>query len=442
MTTSEKNIHQGSHEAPPRHPPDWKGSDFRDEGMLIRELERVFDICHGCRRCLNLCNAFPTLFDLVDESATMELGGVARQDYWNIVDHCYLCDRCDATKCPYIPPHKRNVDFPQLMLRAKAVRFRKRGAGFRDRLLASPDKVGRLATIPVVAQVINAAADSPSIRRKLHLHPDAVLPRCHRTTLRKRRRELVSSAPAATTAADAGVVLFATCYGNFNEPELGDDLVAVFEHNSIPVALAEEERCCGFLRLELGDLDAVEQAREVNIPQLAEWVDRGWNIVVPLPTCVLMFRQWLPLMFPDDALVRKVRNAIFDPFEYLMQHHKEGRLKTGFKRSLGVVLYHLSCRSGGQGTGIETCEILSLVPGTHVEVIACCSGRDGSYGLKSEYHDISMKTGQPVVNTIRQVMPDHFGSHCPKAGRQIESSLANGSKAEHPLTLLRKAYGV
>ncbi len=441
MVCSGKSVCEGSIKTPARRPLDWKNPGFRDEGMLFHELERVFDICYGCRRCLNLCNAFPTLVELVDESTTMELNGVAKQDYWKVVDNCYLCELCYATKCPYIPPHERNVDFPQLMLRAKAFNYSKRGAGFRDRLLASPDRIGRLATIPMVGRMINAAGNSHTLRSVLHLHPDAVLPVYRRDTLRKRRRDLVSS-PFVTKSGDAGVVLFSTCYGNFNEPDLGEDLCAIFEHNATPVALAEKEHCCGMPKLELGDLDAVEKAKEANIPALAGWVDKGWSIVAPLPTCVLMFKQWLPLMFPDDPLVRKVRAAVFDPFEYLVLRKREGRLKTDFKHPLGVVSYHLPCHLRVQNAGMDTSDILSLIPGTHVEVIANCTGHDGSYAVKSEHYNKSMELARPVVDRVRQVIPDHYSSDCPMAGRQIEHGLANGSRVEHPLALLRKAYGI
>ncbi len=441
MTISGKSACAGNCEAPFRLPLNRKDSLFHDEDALFQELERIFDICYGCRRCLNLCNAFPTLVELVDESATMELDSVAKQDYWKIVDNCYLCDLCYATKCPYIPPHEQSVDFPRLMLWAKAFNFSERGASFRDRLLASPGRIGRLATIPLVAQIINAAGNSRSLRSMLHLHPDAPLPACHRDTLRKRRNNLVSSASAAKSV-DTGVVLFSTCFGNCNEPDPGDDLCAILEHNAIPVALPEKEHCCGMPRLELGDLDAVEKAGKENIPLLAEWVDKGWSIVAPLPACVLMFKQWLPLLFPDDPLVQKVRGAVFDPFEYLVQRHEEGRLKTDFKHSLGVVSYHLPCHLRVRNTGMNTRDILSLIPGTHVEVIASCSGRGGSYAIKREHYEVSMELARPVVDRVRQVIPDHYGSDCPMAGRQIENGLANGSRAEHPLTLLRRAYGI
>ena len=439
---------EGSLEAPTRHPLDWQSPGFYDEDALFRELERVFDICHGCRRCFSLCNSFPTLFDLIDNSESMELDGVSKKDYWSVVDNCYLCDMFYMTKCPYVPPHEWNVDFPHLMLRGKAVKFKKGEFSARDKFLTSTDTVGRLAGIPVVVHAVNAVNKNNSARRVmdkvLGVHPDALLPEYHSDTLRKRAARLAGSdLPATPTAATRGrVALFATCYGNYNEPELGEDLIAVFEHNGIPLRLAERERCCGMPKLELGDLASVERAKAANVPVLARLVDQGWDIVAPVPSCVLMFKQELPLMFPGDADVLKVRDAIYDPFEYLMLRHKEGRLRTDFKHSLGKISYHVACHLRVQNLGLKTRDVLQLVPDTQVEPIERCSGHNGSYAVKSEFHDISMKIGRAVVSQVAAAGADHYSSDCPMAGHQIENGLKSGRAPEHPLRLLRKAYGI
>jgi len=439
---------EGSLEAPIRHPLDWRSPEFYDEASLFKELERVYDICHGCRRCFSLCNAFPTLFDLIDESESMELDGVAKQDYWKVVEHCYLCDMCYMTKCPYVPPHPWNVDFPHLMLRAKAVRFRKEGARTRDRLLTNTDLVGRLAGIPVVAQTVNAANKTPALRRVLEkavgIHADATVPEYHSNTLRKRaRRRQAPALEAQPTAATKGrVVLFATCYGNYNAPEIGEDLIKVFEHNGIPVRLTPRERCCGMPKLELGDLETVARLKDENIPVLAALVEEGWDIVAPVPSCVLMFKQELPLMFPDDPAVLKVRDAIFDPFEYLMLRHAEGKLRTDFRKPLGKVSYHVPCHLRVQNLGLKTRDLLALIPDTQIDVIERCSGHDGTYAVKRESHEISMKICRPVVSRVQGAAPDHYSSDCPMAGHQIENGLRDGRKPEHPLSLLRQAYGL
>jgi len=442
-------VTEGSLAAPVRHPIDWQSPDFNDEGKLMSEMERVFDLCHGCRRCVSLCDSFPTLFDLVDESETMEVDGVAKQDYWKVVDQCYLCDLCYMTKCPYVPPHEWNIDFPHLMLRAKAVRFSKKGASTRDRLLTSTDFVGNAAGIPGISIVVNAANRSGPLRKTLEkvggVHHKASIPRYESKPLRKRVSNLATldAAEAKPTARTQGkVALFATCYGNRNDPGVGEDLISVLQHNGVPVTIAEKERCCGMPKLELGDLASVQKAKDENIPHLAKCVDDGWDLVALVPSCVLMFRQELPLLYPDDPEVRKVADAFFDPFEYLMLRHSDGLLNTEFVEPLGSVVYHASCHQRVQNVGPKTRDLLKLIPDTEVTMIERCSGHDGTYGVKAETFDKAMKIGQPVVNAIKKHNPDHYGSDCPIAGNHLANGVGDGSNAEHPISLLRKAYGL
>jgi len=439
---------EGSLEAPTRHPLDWQSEEFYDEAPLFEELERVFDICHGCRRCFNLCNSFPTLFDAVDESDTMEVDGVPKKVYWDIVDHCYLCDMCYMSKCPYVPPHEWNIDFPHLMLRAKAVRFKKEGASTRDKILSATDRVGKLAGIPVVVKAVNATNRSKTGRKLLEatlgVHHKAPIPAYHSKTARKRLARLKGANAADVRPSEntrGKVVLYTTCYGNRNHPAIDEDLVAVFEHNGIPMALAEKESCCGMPKLELGDLEAVAKAKEINIPILAAMVDDGWDIVTPIPSCTLMFKQELPLMFPDDPEVAKVRDAMYDPFEYLMLRHKDGELKTEFTKSLGKVSYQVPCHLRVQNIGLKTRDMLQLVPDTQVEVIERCSGHDGTYAVKKEFHEISKKIARPVVNKVKRAEADHFVSDCPMAAEQIAQEV-DDVDANNPMSLLRSAYGI
>ena len=439
---------EGSLEAPTRHPVDWKSEVFYDEKAALDEMERVFDICHGCRRCVSLCNAFPTLFDLVDESETMEMDGVDRKDYIKVVDQCYLCDLCYMTKCPYVPPHEWNVDFPHLMLRGKSIKYKNGKTGFRDRMLTATDRVGNLAGIPVVSQAVNAVNRNKAARKLLDktlgVHPNAIIPEYHSNTLRKRE----SKRAKPEIKVDAGnltkgkVALFTTCYCNRNEPDVGADLIAVLEHNDIPVQLVNQEVCCGMPKLELGDLDKVEELMKFNIPQLVKVVDEGCDIIAPVPSCVLMFKQELPLLFPDNKDVSKVADAFYDPFEYLMLRHRESKLKTQFKNSLGKIAYHVPCHQRVQNIGLKTRDVLMLVPETTIEVIERCSGHDGTYAVKSEYHDIAAKICRPVVSKVKKFEPDHYVSDCPMAGDQVQQGLNDGSTAESPFSLLRYAYGV
>jgi Fe-S oxidoreductase len=445
---AEENIREGSLEAPTRHSIDWRNPDYYDEASLFNELERIFDICHGCRRCFSLCQSFPTLFDLIDESESMEVTGVDKADYWKVVDHCYLCDMCYMTKCPYVPPHPWNVDFPHLMLRAKAVKFKQGNTLLRDKLITSTDMVGKLAGIPVVSQTVNTVNRNPAMRRLMQktmgIHAAAHLPDFAARTLQQRQgKHMPAAVTVKTTEGTRGkVALFATCYGNYNEPHLGEDIVAVFEHNDIPVTLVQNSRCCGMPKLELGDLETVEQFKNANLPTLVKLVEEGWDIVAPVPSCVFMFKSELPLLFPEDKQLAKLRDAMFDPFEYLLMRHKAGLLRTDFKHSLGSVSQHVPCHLRSQNMGVKSRDVLALVPDTKIKLIERCSGHNGTYEVKTETYETSMKIGKPVFNQVKKAEADHYTSDCPMAGHQIEHGLQDGSKPEHPLTLLRMAYGI
>jgi Fe-S oxidoreductase len=399
---------------------------------------------------VSLCNSFPTLFDLVDNSKTMEVDGVDKKDYWQVVDHCYLCDLCYMTKCPYIPPHEWNLDFPHLMLRAKAVKFKKGETKFRDKVLSSTDLVGKLAGIPVVAGIVNKMNQNPVFRQQLDkvlgVHPQAKIPSYHSDKGRDRvaRYKTLDESKAVAAGRTTGkVAIFATCYGNYNEPHIVEDLRKVFEYNGIPITLLDKEQCCGMPKLELGDLESVAAAKAVNIPAMMQLINEGWDIVGPVPSCVLMFKQELPLMFPDDADVQTVKGKIFDPFEYLMLRHKEGKLNTNFKKPLGKVSYHTACHLRVQNIGYKTRELLELIPDTKLELLERCSGHDGTYAVKSEFHDVSMKICRPIFTKVNQAKPDYYGSDCPMAGHQIENGLDAGMpEPTHPLTMLRIAYGL
>jgi len=455
VNASDTGIREGNLQAPARHPLDWRNPEFTDEAALENELERVFDICHGCRRCFSLCQSFPTLFDAIDAGQTLELDGVDKEVYWEVVDHCYLCDMCFMTKCPYVPPHPWNIDFPHLMLRAKHLQHRKGEHSFRDKLLSNTRGLGSIAGIPVVAEIVNAVNGTKVGRKLLEValgvDAGAPIPKFHSKSGSRRARAIAASVAEvkATDDTRGRVALFVTCYGDRNEPHMPEDLTAVFQHNSIEVKVVGKEKCCGMPKLELGDLDTVEKYKNFNIPQLKRLVDDGYDIVAPIPSCVLMFKQELPLMFPEDADVRLVKEHVFDPFEYLMLRHKAGLLRTDFAQPLGKISYHVPCHLRVQNMGLKTRDLLRLVPGTTVEVIERCSGHNGTYAVKKEFRAASVKIGRPVMNKVQQSGADHYSSDCPMAGHQIESGLtADGAAAggprepEHPMTLVRKAYGI
>jgi Fe-S oxidoreductase len=340
---------EGNLEAPTRHPLDWLSDDFYNEESLNQELERVFDICHGCRRCVSLCASFPTLFDLVDESETMEVDGVAKSDYMKVVDQCYLCDLCYMTKCPYTPPHEWNLDFPHLMLRAKAVKFKKGEVSSRDKFLSDTDGLGKFAGIPIVTQTVNAVNKTKPVRalveNVLGVDKDAWLPEFASTKFRSSAAKSKQHPVKDGKNTPGKVAIYSTCYVNYNEPGIGHDLLAVLEHNEIPYVMVEKEACCGMPKLEQGDLEGVAEKKAINIPQLAKLAKEGYAILTPVPSCTLMYKQELPLMFPDCADTQLVKEAMWDPFEYFVARNRDGLLKTEFNHALGNVSYHIPCHS-------------------------------------------------------------------------------------------------
>jgi Fe-S oxidoreductase len=447
-------MREGNLEAPTRHPIDWKNPEFFDEAAAFKEMERVFDICHGCRRCVSLCQSFPNLFDLVDATADGEVHGVRKEDYWKVVDQCYLCDLCYMTKCPYTPPHAWNLDFPHLMLRAKAIKHKQGGVTARDKLLASTDLHGQFAGIPIVSAVVNTVNATKAMRglldSQLHVHPEAWMPATATQRFRWGRAMNNTSFEVKNGERTPGkVAIYSTCIVNYNEPGIGEDLIKILDHNEIPYEIVEKEQCCGMPKLELGDLEAVERAKNANIPVLARYAREGWAIVTSVPSCTLMFKQELPLMFPDDADTQLVKEAMWDPFEYLVARHKDGLLKTDFKRPLGKVSYHIPCHGRVQNIGKKTEEMLKLIGQTvavKLTTVERCSGHAGTYGVKTPTHPISMKIGKPVFKTMAKDGPDVIGSDCPMAGHHIAQGMQQaGTPAPqvlHPISMVRTAYGI
>ncbi len=442
---------EGNLEPTQRHPLDWMSPDFYNEELTLHEMERVFDACHGCRRCVSLCQAFPTLFDLVDESTTMEVDGVAKKDYAKVADQCYLCDVCFETKCPYVPPHPWNLDFPHLMLRYKAIQF-KHGTEtkFRDTQLSNTVRNGKLASIPVVVQTVNALGKNKTARalteKVLGVHKDAWLPEFASKPLPSNSPKSKNHPVVDGKKSPGKVAIYSTCYVNYNEPGIGLDFMAVLDHNKIPYVLVEKQACCGMPKLELGDLDSVAANKELNIPKLAALAKDGFAIIGLIPSCTLMFKQELPLMFPDCEDTQLVKEAMYDPFEYLELRKKDALLNTDFKQALGSISYHVACHLRVQNIGLKTRDFLQSILDTKVNTIERCSGHAGTYGVKKEFHDNAMKIGKPVFRAVAEQKPDWIASDCQLAGHHIEDGLKGmmdtTDKLAHPITLVRKAYGI
>ncbi len=445
-------MREGSLDAPIRHPIAWRDPDFYDPQKLDAELRRVFDICHGCRRCFNLCDSFPRLFDLVDGSETGELDSVDSAGFKPVVDACTLCDMCFLTKCPYVPPHEFNLDFPHLMLRYRAVEKKQGKVPFADRQLTETDRNGRLAG--PVAPLANWASKQgntvtrPVLERLAGVDRDAHLPPFQGKTLLARARanppELNQDAPAFGRKA----VLYATCFCNYNNPEIGTAALAVLARNGVETEVIYPE-CCGMPQLEHGDLERVaEKARNV-AATLRPWVDNGYDIVGLVPSCTLMMKFEWPLIEPDDDNVKALSAATFDAAEYLADIARKEGLSDGLSPLPGGVTVHIACHARAQNMGQKATEILKLLPDTPVTVIERCSGHGGSWGVKKGNFEVALKVGRPVARQAVEAKSAFLVSECPLARDHILQGMEklNGASAapepvHHPIQLIARAYGL
>ena len=427
---------EGSLEAPVRHPLNWQDEDFYNEQSLNQELERVFDICHGCRRCVSLCKSFPTLFDLVDESETFEVDNVDKADYKKVVDQCYLCDLCYMTKCPYVPPHEWNVDFPHLMLRAKAIQFKKGETKRSHKVLTSPKQVGSVASKPVISSIVNWSNRNKTIRKVteniMGVHADAVVPKYHSKTLTKLFVE-------DNIVSKFKVAIFGTCYGEYNVPKSVIDLVDVLRHNNVEVKLIKNTQCCGMPKMELGDLETVIKYANENITPLKKLVEDDYKLIAPIPSCVLMFKNELPMIISDNEDIKLISKAFFDPFEYLSFLNASGQLDTNFSAIDKEVLYQMACHQRVQNIGSHTKKILGLIPDLDVNIAERCSGHNGTYGVRKETHTYAVTIGKPVAKKITD-NTDLVVSDCVMAGNHIAHIATQNIEAIHPITLVKMAY--
>lgn len=446
-------MREGSLDAPVRHPIKWRDADFYDEAKLDAELRRVFDICHGCRRCFNLCDSFPRLFDLVDESATGELDAVASADFKPVVDACTLCDMCFLTKCPYVPPHEFNLDFPHLMLRYRAAEHRQGKVSFASRQLTETDRNGRLAT--KVSGLANWATrrdntlTRPAMERMARVHRDAHLPRYAGKTLVARAKSDAPRVNAAAPAFGRKAVLYATCFMNYNNPEVGTAFRAVLAHNGVETEVVYPG-CCGMPQLENGDLDRVAASARRIAADLRPWVDKGYDVISLVPSCSLMMKFEWPLIETDDDNVKALSQATFDASEYVVAIARKEGLADGLTPLPGGITIHIACHARAQNMGQKAAELLKLLPETDVKVVERCSGHGGSWGIMKENFEVALKVGRPVARQAKDNETAFVVSECPLARDHIVQGMErlDGSAPErvepvqHPVQLIARAYGL
>jgi glycerol-3-phosphate dehydrogenase subunit C len=443
---------EGSTQAPIRHKLDWRNPDFYDLTQIEHELERVFDICHGCRRCFNLCDSFPRLFDMVDASPSGELDGVPKSDYEKVTEACTLCDMCFMTKCPYVPPHEFNLDFPHLMLRHRAAMNKAQGgAPFVQRQLAELDRNAALAR--PVAGLINWATDEdnsltrPVIEAVSGIDRHAALPQFAARTFTSHAKRHPIAADGLAPAAGRKAVIYATCSVNTLRPETGMAALAVLAKNGVQAEVAYPA-CCGMPYLESGDIAKVaEQAKKIALA-LKPYVEQGYDVIALTASCALMMKFEWPLILPDDADVMALSKATFDIDQYVVDIAKNEGLAPGLQPVEGGVTVHLACHARAQNMGPKGAEMLRLIPETKVQVIERCSGHGGTFGVMKETRPSAMKIGKPVATAAIKQASAHIVSECPLAAIHILELMKAANpeaprpeKPAHPIEIMAKAYG-
>jgi glycerol-3-phosphate dehydrogenase subunit C len=405
--------------------------EYWDESTYEAEARRVFEICHGCRLCATICPAFPLLFDLTD-AVDGEIDKVEKSDWTQVIDLCYQCKLC-YVRCPYTPPHEWMVDFPRLMLRAQALEARRRGVKFQDRVLGDTDLLGRLGGLTApVANLANRMAPGRFVLEKtLGVHRQRLLPSFHTRTFASWFKGRKRQAPAG----ERKVALFYTCYVNYNDPQVGKACVEVLERSGVAVS-CPDQKCCGMPFLDGGDVSRAKEKASFNLRSLREAVEEGCDIVVPGPTCSYTLKQEYPRLLGPDA--EAVASRTYDMCEYLMLLHGQGALNTEFGSSPGKIAYHLPCHLKAQNIGYKSRDVMKLIPGASVEVVDRCSGHDGTWSVKKEYFEMSMKVGRRLFEDVQEAQPALVATDCPLAAIQIEQ--ATGVRAVHPVQVLQAAY--
>ena len=441
---------EGGLGAPARHNIGWREDDYYDADKLDLEMRRVFDICHGCRRCFNLCDSFPKLFDLIDESETEELDSVKSSDFKPIVDACTMCDMCFMVKCPYVPPHEFDLDFPHLMLRYRAVQLKKGEIPSMHQQLTETDRNGKLGCS--ASKLVNwASSTTNSLTRTLMqgvmgIDKNAALPQFNSELLSK-RNDLLSidtSAPAHGRKA----VIYSTCTGEYNTADLGLAAAQVLAKNGVETKFVYPG-CCGMPQLEHGDIGRVANGAKTIAAEMVGWIDKGYDVVSPVASCSLMLKFEWPLIEPEDENVKKLSDATFDISEYLVDISAKEGIAAGLKPLEGGVTLHIACHARAQNMGRKGAEMLKLIPDTQVNVIERCSGHGGSWGVMKGNFETALKVGKPVARDAAKAASRYVVSECLLARDHIlqgverldaDSTASKPEQAQHPIELMAISY--
>jgi len=434
-------------ESPTRHPIDFKNPDYLNSEKIDAEIRRVFEICHGCRRCFNLCDSFPKLFNMIDDSKNEDVESLPSTEFKSVVDSCTLCDMCFMTKCPYVPPHEFDLDFPHLMLRYRAAQKKLNKLSKIPAQLAQMDRNAKIGII--FSSLLNWTLNIKNklIRKIIELvfgiDKRVKLPVYNSETFTnyfKRNKYLINN---NALSKNRKVVIYSTCFVNFNKKNTGIAALKVLKKNGVEVQEAYPG-CCGMPFLEQADLIKVaEQAKKVS-DNLLDWVDKGYKIITLTASCSLMLKFEWPLLLPKDENIKKLSKNVKDIDEYIVDIAQNEGLAEGLQEIEGGVTLHNACHARAQNMGIKARDMLKLIPNIKMDVVEKCAGHGGTFGVMKKTHDLAIKVGRPTAKIIKNKKNKYIASDCPLAGKHLKQLEADVSitneDALHPIELMAKSY--
>jgi len=438
---------EGGTKAPTRHPIEFNNPDFLDQKKLDEEMRRVFDICHGCRRCFNLCDSFPKLFDMIDESKNENVESLSSDQFAPVVDSCTLCDMCFMTKCPYVPPHEFDLDFPHLMLRYRTLQKKQNKLLSFPRQLAQIDRNAKVGV--TFSWFVNFVSNLKNkiLRKILELitgvDKRVKIPVYNSETFTNFFKKNKKFTNVAITNKNRKAVIYSTCFVNFNKKDTGVAALKVLQKNGIEVKEAYPG-CCGMPFLEQADLTkVVEQAKKVS-KDLLEWVDKGYRVITLTASCGLMLKFEWPLLLPENKDIKRLSQNISDIDEYVVDISKKEGLADGLQEIDGGVTVHHACHARAQNMGIKARDMLKLIPNIKIDVVERCAGHGGTFGVMKGTYDLALKVGRPTARQIKIKNNKYMASDCPLAGKHLQQmeqdTKISNDEALHPIELLAKAY--
>ena len=426
---------------------DPKNPLYLDEADVREELTRVFDICHDCRLCFNLCSSFPTLFDYVDAHDDQDAGRMTPAQQDQVADECFQCKLC-YVNCPYTPElHERALDFPRLMLRHDAMRMANGQVTLRKRttneVMGHTDALGKLATtIPTITNVLLGAKPGSLVRKIVEKTAGVSSVRLLPPFAKQRFSTWFKNRAIPVLAKKQGsVAVFPTCLVEYQQPAIGQDLVKVFERNGVDCSLVDGAGCCGAPYLHSGDMDGFIKVAAKQVKALAAAIRSGKDIVVPQPTCgYILKKDYVDYVGGPDAEL--VAAHTYDSSEYLMNLHKaEGtELDTNFIGKIPEgISYHIPCHLRAQKIGLCSRDIMNLT-GAKITLIDQCSGIDGMWGLKAGNEEFSVPIAKKLADKLEAANNQIVAGDCHLANTAIVEQ--TGIVPQHPLQVVARAYGI